>query len=266
MINIVKEKIRVALRVRCSKDSKNKDDIILKAKKLDFIFDEFVSQKQIFLDCVLPKIDFFLSGVNSSIYVYGENKSGKKYTCGIIELFQSSTDKFFFEIDEDSGFVVRTINEILKFYYKSQEAIKIYFSIIQICNEKIQDLLNPNEVAITISEVFNTTVLQNVMEIEFETVEKLKQKLCDCKIKFNSKANIIFNIEIEKTISGIVKRNKMSFICVTNSGRNTLSQASNKSEKLSNFQSIIALNTVISKLSTNSKFYYFIFGMCYLKI
>ncbi len=254
MINIVKEKIRVALRVRCSKDSKSKNEIIIKAKNLDFVFDEFAPQRQIFLDCVQPKIDTFLSGVNSSICVYGENKSGKKYTCGIIELFQSSTDNLFFEINEDSGFVIRTINEVLKFYYKSEEAFKVYFSIIQIFNEKIQDLLNPNEVAIAISEVFNTTVLQNVIEIEFETVEKLNQKLNDCKKKLNSKANIIFNIEIEKIISGEIKRNKMSFICVTGSGRNILSQTSYKSDKLSNFQSILALNTVISKLSTNSKF------------
>ena len=58
----------------------------------------------------------------------------------------------------------------------SIDFIKINYSMISIFNDAIFDIFGQDEQEIKILDISNTTVLQNVTEVEFESAEKFKEK------------------------------------------------------------------------------------------
>ena len=99
------------------------------------------------------------------------------------------------------------MDNIIKYRENSIDFIKINFSMISIFNDEIFDIFGEDEQEITILDICNTTVLQNVTEVEFISAVKFKEKFGKCREKFNNKSNIIFKVIIERNSSGKIQKN-----------------------------------------------------------
>jgi hypothetical protein len=87
---------------------------------------------------ISPSIQEFLKGFHCTIFAYGQTGSGKTHTMFGLE----SPAHISLSLTEDSGIVPRTIDQI--FESRNLNNYTVYTSFLEIYNEKIYDLLNPN--------------------------------------------------------------------------------------------------------------------------
>lgn len=61
----------------------------------DFLFEEACCQEEVYSASVLPLIDAFFQGFNSTVFAYGQTGSGKTYTVGEANICELCTLSFF---------------------------------------------------------------------------------------------------------------------------------------------------------------------------
>lgn len=248
---VTSEKQQVVIRIKPNLQ-KNIDNEILSG--FDYIFGKDSTQEDIYINSVQPLVRSAIKGSNFTLYFYGENNSGKTYTSGLNDVFSASVLGEYFHIEKHTGVILRLLNEVLKFYYDSKiDYKKVLFSILEIKNEQLIDVLDDSNHIIKIEEICNSIYYTNLTEYEFQDVAIFNNVLKKCKM--NLKSNIMFNIFIEKNTSGVITRNRICIAKLASSNKDFYFESnSKKNNNLAGFQSILAFNTVISNLSKNDSF------------
>ena len=121
--------------------------------QFDYAFSRYDTQANVYRNTTAPLIANLLQGKNSSLICYGQTGSGKTYT-----LFGKS-DNFGEEnhINDEDGIIVRAMDDL--FYKMRQTEIpgeieyQVEISFVQIYNEKVQDLLVPEQDNLTVRMV-----------------------------------------------------------------------------------------------------------------
>ena len=99
----------------------------------DLVFDQFVTQNEIFNSIAIDALDRFLEGFNATIFAYGQTGSGKTFT------IEGSARRF-----DDRGLIPRSINYIYeKLKDRPDQDVSVHISYFEIYNEIGYDLLNP---------------------------------------------------------------------------------------------------------------------------
>ncbi|XAR70393.1 Plus-end-directed kinesin ATPase [Bertholletia excelsa] len=108
--------------------------------EFDEVFTEFASQKRIYEVVAKPIVESVLDGYNGTVMAYGQTGTGKTYTLG--QLGDEDT--------ADRGIMVRAMEDILAEI--SLETDSVCVSYLQLYMETIQDLLDPANDNILITE------------------------------------------------------------------------------------------------------------------
>ncbi|KAG0241566.1 Kinesin-like protein kif21b [Actinomortierella wolfii] len=110
-----------------------------KSFTFDYVFDEESTQQQVFEQCAKELVEKFVAGFNVTILAYGQTGSGKTYSMGTGLQYRN---------DADPAIVPRSAKLI--FDLVSENAAKdptfearIYVSFLELYNEELIDLLNP---------------------------------------------------------------------------------------------------------------------------
>ncbi|KAI8144990.1 hypothetical protein BJV82DRAFT_604431 [Fennellomyces sp. T-0311] len=151
--------VRVGLRVRpltqkehfencteCLSYVPNEPQILIGTDKsftYDYVFDSAASQSQVYGTAAVPLLDKFMDGFNATILAYGQTGSGKTYSMG--------TGLHNTRVGEDEGIVPRCMLRLFEsMEQRSKETAhfkyEIYVSFLELYNEELVDLLNPNTV------------------------------------------------------------------------------------------------------------------------
>ena len=144
--------VRVALRVRplIQKESYEKEivrayhasnTVSIAADKdftYDACFDQNSRQEEVFETCVKNLVLGCFQGYNATVLAYGQTGSGKTWTMG--SGYTADLDQ------EDYGIIPRVINLIFDEVEKKKDKTKfiITCSFLEIYNEQLNDLLDPN--------------------------------------------------------------------------------------------------------------------------
>jgi len=118
-------------------------EVLIKAKEsnegnknfyFDKVFDESLSQEQIFKDSSLPNVESVIQGYNGTIFAYGQTGTGKTFT-----MEGEETPK-------DRGITPRSFDSIFHLIKSSSNNTNflIRISYLEIYNEEIRDLLSKN--------------------------------------------------------------------------------------------------------------------------
>ncbi|KAL9258463.1 Kinesin-like protein [Drosera capensis] len=108
--------------------------------EFDEVLTEFASQKRVYEVVAKPVVESVLDGYNGTVMAYGQTGTGKTYTLGRLG-------------EEDTaarGIMVRAMEDILADI--NPEADSVSVSYLQLYMETIQDLLDPGNDNITITE------------------------------------------------------------------------------------------------------------------
>ncbi|GAM28136.1 hypothetical protein SAMD00019534_113120 [Acytostelium subglobosum LB1] len=146
--------VRVALRVRplSSKELTERSEEVIKyvdrvpqvivGKDQTFTFDSVFGgrsrQVQVYDECVVPLVDSIFQGYNSTILAYGQTGSGKTYTMGSTSTVGVAPDEL--------GVIPRVIGAVFDRVekLKSTHSIVLKVSFLELYNEEIRDMLNPD--------------------------------------------------------------------------------------------------------------------------
>ncbi|KAI9277030.1 hypothetical protein BDA99DRAFT_474946 [Phascolomyces articulosus] len=149
--------VRVGLRVRpltqkeqlencteCLSYVPNEPQILIGTDKsftYDYVFDSNTIQSQVYSQAALPLLDKFMDGFNATILAYGQTGSGKTYSMGTG--LHNTTAR------EDEGIVPRSMVRLFESMEQRAEKdpdfkYEIFVSFLELYNEELVDLLNPN--------------------------------------------------------------------------------------------------------------------------
>ncbi|XP_058460686.1 uncharacterized protein LOC131436163 [Malaya genurostris] len=225
----------------------------------DHIFDETIRTRALF-ECVCrPIIRSALSGINGTIFAYGQTSSGKTYT--------------MMGNEEEPGVVPLTAQEIFKEIENSKDRqFLIRVGYIEIYNEKIFDLLDKSNANLKIFETACGDVTLNYKEVITNCPEQIMQHLEEGnKIKRigdtnmnerSSRSHTIFRITIESSDVGrtegdendAVQISTLNLVDLAGSERadQTGATGSRLKEGAHINKSLLSLSCVIQKLSENA--------------
>lgn len=255
------------------------------------VFDQTISQNEIFMSIGIKNINSFLNGYNSTIFAYGQTGSGKTYT---IEGSKYSDDI------KDEGIFPRVIRYLIDYSLTNksgndinlkkeninkEEIVKEYFTLsaVQIYIEKINDLLvekenstNKNEKELKIYEVFENKNsksfdIKGLKQIELinkeqamELVKKAFQNRCVRETVMNeasSRGHIVYciryNREIRKNNRVYVRLSKLNIVDLAGSEKISKSGVTSiglKEATTVNLSLLSLLNVVHSLSNKNSVF------------
>jgi centromeric protein E len=207
---------------------------------------------------IKQKIPSFINGINLSVFAYGQTSTGKTFT-------MNGTEK-------SPGIIPQTIEEIFKLLGEDKTINKytLKASYLELYNETVNDLLNPNNKNLEVRESAQKGVfVNNLTETQFTTKEKALQLLKKgdslkiiAETKLNeksSRSHSIFRItlEVSKNIDGKIKTFFSQMNLTDLAGSENVSKAKTDGIRMkegSNInKSLLALSNVISKLSSNPK-------------
>ncbi|CAI5758726.1 unnamed protein product [Candida verbasci] len=211
------------------------------------------SNFSVYQSCCSPIVDQFLNqGFNGTVFAYGMTGSGKTYSIK--------------GVTEDPGFIELTINDIFRFIENNQGSYKygLNFSYLEIYNEKINDLLNLNNVDLKIRDDLSgdkkivsltTTPIQSRSQC-LELIRKGEINRKTSSTDFNarsSRSHSILQIKLTKIdiLNNLETKSTLSLCDLAGSERASSSLERRKEGSYIN-KSLLALSNVINKLSTNS--------------
>ena len=164
--NFASENIKVCLRIRpFSKQEENRhdDSCIEKIEEdrvnfykqstkrsysFNLVFGPEDSQEDIFYTCSINKLlDSALNGYSVTIFAYGQTGSGKTYT---IMGREDSINENVLSNDTYSGIMPKSVKYIWTAISQRKEKYYVKVSFLEIYNEQIRDLLNPDNVNLQI--------------------------------------------------------------------------------------------------------------------
>jgi hypothetical protein len=245
-----------------------KKDSDLKSFNFDTLFDESISQKQIYQKVGLPVVESVLNGYNSTVLAYGQTGTGKTFT-----MIGSS---------EQKGIIPRSVKQVFKSTHcdlSHSYSIKVAF--MQLYNEVLQDLLKPNNPILIREDSDEGVFFSGLAWMDVFTVEDCMNFLSmgdkNRSIAFtnmnaqSSRSHAVFMVKIEKRLkkdlnlpeSPVKKREsvmtKATLYLVDLAGSERVSKtkiSGNRLDEAKNINlSLLALGNVIQALSDGkSKF------------
>ena len=243
---------------------------IRKSYTYNLVFNENSSQEDVFFACSINKLlDNAMEGYSITIFAYGQTGSGKTYT---IMGREDSINEKILSNEQYSGILPKSVKYIWSTINNKREKFYIKASFLEIYNEQINDLLNPNNYNLQIrwkeKEGFfveGLTILicktpEDIVDIILEGTKNRKKGSHDLN-KDSSRSHSILTIyiisEIENTGETYKKYGKISFVDLAGSERlkETHSQGGMLKETGNINKSLFVLGKVISSLTDkkNSK-------------
>lgn len=223
----------------------------------DKVFGQDYSTTDIFEQNIKNHVESAVKGINVTIFAYGQTSSGKTFTMRGSE--------------GNPGLIPLTINEIFKLTSGENGGsnCKVTCSYLEIYNESVNDLLNPENKNLGIRESVSKGIhIQNLTTEECkdqETMIKLLEAGEEARITAATNLNeqssrshsvFRFNIEIsEKKKSGEISTKMSQFNLVDLAGSEGVSRTKSQGIRFregSNInKSLLALSKVIHRLSSN---------------
>ncbi|XP_066545982.1 kinesin-like protein KIF19 [Amia ocellicauda] len=131
----------------------------------DFAFNYTASQEDVYVGTTRSLIEGVISGYNATVFAYGPTGAGKTFT--------------MLGTDAQPGIYIRTLNDLFRAIAEGSEEMdySVYLSYLEIYNEMIRDLLNPDsgflelredakgEIQITGITEFSTNNAQEIMQL-----------------------------------------------------------------------------------------------------
>ena len=182
------ENIKVIVRIRPMKDPFHQKSILkiddstlqivtekreFKTFSYDFIADEDSEQSLIFEKGGKVICDYVLQGYNGTIFVYGQTGAGKTYTLLGPKYSNESDEKRNYS-SADDGILPRVIDYLYdRISYRTEDDITIFVTFLEIYNEVLSDLLEPNNKGINIREDENKQmVVDNLSKIKISNANE----------------------------------------------------------------------------------------------
>ncbi|XP_020241611.1 kinesin-like protein KIN-7F isoform X2 [Asparagus officinalis] len=220
------------------------------AHTFDRVFGSDSSTKQVYEEGAKEVALSVVSGINSSIFAYGQTSSGKTYTM--------------------TGITEYSVSEIYDYINKHPEReFVLKFSAIEIYNEAVKDLLNPDSGQLRLlDDPEKGTVVEKLTEETLRDQGHLRELLSFCEAQrqigetslneMSSRSHQILRLSIESSARKISSRDNFSTLTATVNfvdlaGSERASQAHTAGSRLKEGchinRSLLTLGTVIRKLS-----------------
>ncbi|XP_077232591.1 kinesin-like protein KIN-12B [Tasmannia lanceolata] len=147
----------------------------------DSVADTDAAQQDIFELVGVPLVENCLAGFNSSIFAYGQTGSGKTYTMwgpsnALVEQNSSSNHQTGLTSRVFEHLFARMKEEVAK-HADQQLNYQCRCSFLEIYNEQITDLLDPEQRNLQIREVKSGVYVENLTEESICTVKEITQLL-----------------------------------------------------------------------------------------
>lgn len=124
--------------------------------KFDHVFSMDSTQESVFLHTGAPLVEKVLQGINCTLFAYGQTGSGKTFSMeGVIG---SKTKE---------GLIPRMVRTLFGAMLSMDESITytLEVSYVEIYNERLKDLLNPNNRPVVRGDGSGGVVIKNVQQI-----------------------------------------------------------------------------------------------------
>ncbi|ERN16334.1 kinesin-like protein KIN-7F isoform X2 [Amborella trichopoda] len=222
------------------------------AYTFDRVFRSDCSTRQVYEDAAKQVALSAVSGINSTIFAYGQTSSGKTYTMiGITEY---------------------TVSDIYDYIQRHEErAFVLKFSAIEIYNEAVRDLLSPDSTPLRLlDDPERGTIVEKLTEETLNDWDHLCKLLSICEAQrqigetslneMSSRSHQILRLTIESSAREFLgKENSSTLVASVNfvdlAGSERASQALSGGTRLKEGchinRSLLTLGTVIRKLSKN---------------
>ncbi|XP_066332199.1 kinesin-like protein KIN-7C isoform X2 [Miscanthus floridulus] len=223
------------------------------AYTFDRVFHSDCSTKEVYEEGVREVALSVVSGINSSIFAYGQTSSGKTYTM--------------------TGVTEYTVADIYDYINKHEErAFVLKFSAIEIYNEVLRDLLSAENTPLRLwDDAEKGTYVENLTEVVLRDWNHLKGLIAVCEAQRrtgetflnekSSRSHQILRLTVESSAREFLGKDKSTTLVasanfVDLAGSERASQALSAGTRLKEGchinRSLLALGTVIRKLSMGS--------------
>ncbi|KAG2652680.1 hypothetical protein PVAP13_1NG372300 [Panicum virgatum] len=223
------------------------------AYTFDRVFHSDCSTKEVYEEGVREVVLSVVSGINSSIFAYGQTSSGKTYTM--------------------TGVTEYTVADIYDYINKHEErAFVLKFSAIEIYNEVVRDLLSAENTPLRLwDDAEKGTYVENLTEVVLRDWNHLKGLISVCEAQRrtgetflnekSSRSHQILRLTVESSAREFLGKDKSTTLVasanfVDLAGSERASQALSAGTRLKEGchinRSLLALGTVIRKLSMGS--------------
>ncbi|MCQ2819823.1 MAG: hypothetical protein MJ252_21370 [archaeon] len=216
------------------------------------------TQEEIYENSAKPLVDSVINGFNGTIFAYGQTSSGKTFTMsGVL-----NNPKL-------EGIIPRMIKQIFSFFEsKPSFQFELKASMVEIYNEKVNDLIEVERTDLNIRETPNKEIfIENLSEVEIKTVEDFYNMLDtgnkNRKVAFtNMNANssrshslVILKIKYEDTEKNEKKNGSLFLVDLAGSEKLSKTGAEGETLKEGNAinKSLTALGQVINALTQKKK-------------
>eukprot|EP00818_Percolomonas_sp_WS_P000145 CAMPEP_0117450548 /NCGR_PEP_ID=MMETSP0759-20121206/8527_1 /TAXON_ID=63605 /ORGANISM="Percolomonas cosmopolitus, Strain WS" /LENGTH=1607 /DNA_ID=CAMNT_0005243077 /DNA_START=8 /DNA_END=4834 /DNA_ORIENTATION=+ len=146
-----------------------------KAFQFDQVFDETSSQAAMFESGARSSVDDIFEGFHNTVFTYGQTGSGKTYTLsgsGDSSLLSSAPTH-----NSEHGIILRSLYYIFERIESENDLYetKVFMSYIQIYNEKIQDLISPQNDNLALREHEDGVFIQDLSSKQIRTIREAAQ-------------------------------------------------------------------------------------------
>ncbi|TMX01445.1 hypothetical protein EJD97_024485 [Solanum chilense] len=231
------------------KNSMSERSLFPTACAYDRVFGYDCSTRQVYEEAAKGVALSVLSGINSSIFAYGQTSSGKTYTM--------------------SGITEYTLADIYDHICRNVDReFKLKFSAMEIYNEVVRDLLTPEDTPLRLlDDPERGTVVEKLTEVTLKDWNHLKELLSVCEAQrkigetalneVSSRSHQILRLTVESTAKKFVGLNSSTLTAAVNfvdlAGSERASQTMSANVRLKEGshinRSLLTLGTVIRKLS-----------------
>ncbi|XP_055836022.1 kinesin-like protein KIN-7E isoform X2 [Solanum dulcamara] len=231
------------------KNSMSERSLFPTACAYDRVFGYECSTRQVYEEAAKGVALSGLSGINSSIFAYGQTSSGKTYTM--------------------SGITEYTLADIYDHICRNEDReFTLKFSAMEIYNEVVRDLLTPEDTPLRLlDDPERGTVVEKLTEVTLKDWNHLKELLSVCEAQrkigetalneVSSRSHQILRLTVESTAKKIVGLNSSTLTATVNfvdlAGSERASQTLSANVRLKEGshinRSLLTLGTVIRKLS-----------------
>ncbi|CAG0890102.1 unnamed protein product [Darwinula stevensoni] len=248
----------------------------MKPKTFSFnvVFEGDATQEDVMIASgMLRLIEMGMDGYSTTVFCYGQTGSGKTHTLtGPPGLFK----KMDF-MSEDHGLIFRSFVHLFRLIEESKEDVNYVLraSYLEIYNEQVKDLLNPNpdqrSLQVRWSKKVRGFYVENLFTVECNEIDDLvavlEEGLSNRHVRghnlneFSSRSHTILTVHItqeqQESEEGIFlsKHGKINFVDLAGSEKSSETQTIGKSlEEANNInKSLLTLGTCISALSDPKK-------------
>ncbi|XP_062183991.1 kinesin-like protein KIN-7F [Phragmites australis] len=220
------------------------------AYSFDRVFHSDCNTKEVYEEGAKEVALSVVSGINSSVFAYGQTSSGKTYTM--------------------TGITEHTVADIYDYIGKHEERVFVLkFSAIEIYNEVVRDLLSAENTSLRLwDDAEKGTYVENLSEVILRDSDHLKELISVCEAQRrtgetylnenSSRSHQILKLTIESSAREFVGKDKsttlvasVNFVDLAGSERasQALSAGARLKEGCHINRSLLTLGTVIRKLS-----------------